>query len=207
VTPSDAFWARILSSVTAQDIETLRRQGEVAETRRSSATYDTGTVSLAASVLLFALTRQVRPRTAIEIGTFIGTSAEAIQSDRLYTCDKDNDCVPGSDRLRVFPKTGSTFMFKRLVVARVRAEFFFFDGRIKDEDLTLIERLSTPSTVYAFDDYNWNRKGVGEKGVINVEKLQPRLPAAYELYTPPATVCGLPDQTTIAVLARPGIVP
>jgi predicted O-methyltransferase YrrM len=202
---STEFWSRLLSGVTSDDIDQAVHAAAAAETRRALAAYDTGTVSVAASVVLRAITRSLRPRTAIEVGTFIGTSTDAIQSDRIYTCDKDNDCVPSTQRIRAFPKTRSTMMLKRLVVAREHAEFFFFDGRIQDEDLVLIERLSTPTTVYAFDDYEWNHKGSPEKGVINVDKLRPRLTPAYELFTPPEEVCGLPQKTTIAVLAKPWV--
>lgn len=200
-----SFWDQLIASVTPAQVETLRAQAAEAELRRPRADYDTGTVSLAACVALHALTLAVRPKVAIEVGTFIGTSTMAIVADRIYTCDKDNACLPSSDRIRAFPKTRSTAMFKRLVVAREQAQFFFFDGRIQDEDLTLLIRLSTPRTVYAFDDYEVGHKGRAEKGIINVDKLRPHLPSDYVLQPPPARVGTLDSRTTIAVLAREGL--
>lgn len=179
----DAMW---LYEIRAQAIE--------CEARRHLAKYDTGTISEAACIYLRMLTERLQPTVAIEVGTFIGSSTMAIHAGRIYTCDKDNDCVPRSKRIRPFPYTRSTEMLKRLVADGVRADFFFFDGRIKDADERLILALSTPQTVYAFDDYEGR-----EKGVLNVERMRPHLPT-YTVVAPPADVLGLPSKTTIAVM-------
>lgn len=172
----------------------IRAQAVECEARRHLAKYDTGTISEAACVYLRTLTERLQPKVAIEVGTFIGSSTMAIQAARIYTCDKDNDCVPRSKRIRPFPYTRSTEMFRRLVAMGVKADFFFFDGRIKDADELLIGTLSTSRTVYAFDDYEGR-----EKGVLNVERMRRHL-RHYALVEPPADVLGLPSRTTIAVL-------
>jgi hypothetical protein len=140
-----------------------------------------------------------KPRVAIEVGTFIGTSAMAIQADRVYTCDKSNDCGPRDQRIVCYPFTSSTRMLIDLLRKGIRAEFFFFDGRIKEKDLDLILELSAPGAFYAFDDYEGE-----EKGVINVGRLGPRLPAHYQLVPPPGVIAGAEGATTIALLVPNG---
>ena len=173
----------------------IRRNAVLAEGRRRFATYNTGTISEAACLYLRALTEHYRPAVAIEIGTFIGTSALAMRADRIYTCDKSNDCGPKEQRIVCHPFTSSTRMLNRLVSHGVRADFFFFDGRIQENDVELILALSSPGTVYAFDDYEGH-----EKGVINVHRLRPHLPLFYTLIPPPARVLDLDSTTTIALL-------
>jgi hypothetical protein len=188
------FCSETLAAVRPDWLQEIRAHAAQAEARRALARYDTGTISEAACVYLRALTERFRPKVAIEIGTFIGTSALAMRADRIYTCDKSNDCGPKEKRIVCHPYTGSTRMLAALVDRGVRADFFFFDGRIKDADEAMILALSTPETVYAFDDYEGR-----EKGVLNVERLTPYLPH-HTLVPPPADVLSLPSKTTIAVL-------
>lgn len=182
-----AFHTEWLPQIRAHAIE--------CEARRSLAKYNTGTISEAACVYLRSLTEYFKPAIAIEVGTFIGSSAMAIHAGHLYTCDKSNDCVQSSKRITAFGYTRSTNMLKALVRKGVRADFFFFDGRIQDADEALILELSAPSTVYAFDDYEGR-----EKGVLNVERLRPYLLKHTLILPPPALESGN-GKTTIAVLA------
>jgi hypothetical protein len=64
-------------------------------------------------------------------------------------------------------------MFAQLIQAGVKAEVFFFDGRIKDDEVPMVLGLSAPGAVYAFDDF---KAGPTGKGVANVRKLAPALP-------------------------------
>ncbi len=182
----------------------IRTQAVLAEPRRALDRYDTGTISEAACLYLRAVTEIVRPAVAVEIGTFIGTSALAMAARRVYTCDKSNDCGHLAKHIVRHPYTGSTKMLAGLAARGIKAGFFFFDGRIKDADERLILDLSTPETVYAFDDYEGR-----EKGVLNVERLAPLLPGRT-LILPPDHVRGplggdlraaLGGRTTIALLA------
>lgn len=183
VDPQPQVW---LPQVRAQAIE--------CEARRPLAKYDTGTISEAACLYLRMVTEHLKPAVAIEIGTFIGSSALAIKAGHLYTCDKSNDCLESTKRITAYGYTRSTNMLKALMRKGVKADFFFFDGRIQDADEALIMELSKPSTVYAFDDYEGQ-----EKGVLNVERMRPHVPR-HHLIEPPADVCGLSSTTTIAVL-------
>lgn len=195
-------WPAVLERVTSAHLEELRQLGVKAEARRRLATYDTGTVSLAAAVVLRALTLALAPKVAIEIGTFIGTSTTAIVAERVYTCDKDNACLQSTDRITAFPKTRSTRMFEALVGRGVQAEFFFFDGRLREPDLPLVQNLAAQGAVFAVDDYCYGSKG-REKGMLNVDWLRPQVPG-YVLIEPPVDVLGLDSTTTIAVLAPEG---
>lgn len=184
-----------LDLVTPAMVAEVREICEAAEQRRSKARYNTGTISLAAAVYLRAWCQRVLPKVAVEIGTFIGTSTFAIQAETIYTCDKDNDCVESTERIVCHPFHTSTDMLGALVVRCALVDFFFFDGRIQMEDLPLIVALSRKRTVYAFDDYEG-----GEKGVVNVRRLNPQIPH-HRLIRPPKSVPGCEGTTTIAVLA------
>ena len=70
-------------------------------------------------------------------------------------------------------------------------DLFFFDGRIQEEDLAEITRLSKPTTVYVFDDFLGS-----EKGVANIRRLGPYL-SDHILITPsggPSTLAVLVPQ-------------
>lgn len=189
----EAFWVKTFG-LQPEWLTQIRANAIECEARRPLAKYNTGTISEAACLYLRALTEKVKPAVAVEIGTFIGSSAMAIKAGHLYTCDKSNDCLPSSKRITTFGYTRSTKMLKALVARGVKADFFFVDGRIQDADEGLIMALSTPLTVYAFDDY----EGL-EKGVLNVDRLRPLLPT-HQLIQPPPDVPGATGMTTIAVL-------
>lgn len=188
------YAAEVLDGITPEMRADVRTVCALAETRRARAKKDTGTISEAAALYLRALTTSLQPMNAVEVGTFIGTSAEAIVCRHLYTCDQKNDCLAPSHHVTVFPFQTSTQMLTVLHQGHLRVDFFFFDGRIQEDDLPLIHELSKPSTVYAFDDHH-----DGEKGVVNVRRLLPWL-SSYELIPPPARVLDLESTTTIALL-------
>jgi hypothetical protein len=179
----------------------IRAQAVLCEARRplTRKPTRTGTISEAACLYLRGLVERVQPKVCIEIGTFIGTSALVLLSTGAFvaTCDIDNGCVQSEGRLVAYPKTSSTAMFADLQARGVKADLFFFDGRIQEADVPLILALSSKRAVYAFDDYTGR-----EKGVINVARLLPALPNGYRLTPPPARVLDLHTTTTIAVLER-----
>jgi hypothetical protein len=152
----------------------LQQWWEIADRRRDKADYKTGSISLETGLLLRAICEWRKPKVAIEVGTFIGRSTHALKAEQaIYTCDKDNDCLPATDHIRTFPKQTSRQMFAQLIQAGVKAEVFFFDGRIKDDEVPMVLGLSAPGAVYAFDDF---KAGPTGKGVANVRKLAPALP-------------------------------
>lgn len=189
------FVRETLAAVQPTWLHGIRQQAAACERRRAQAVRDTGTVSEAAALYLRALTERLQPKVAVEFGTFIGTSTLAIKADRIYTCDSRNDCGPQEKRIRCHPFMHGTRMLQLMLGQQLqgKVDFFFFDGRIEN-DVPMILALSHRKTVYAFDDYEGQ-----EKGVANVETLAPSLPR-HQLILPPTDVCGLASKTTIAVL-------
>ena len=189
-------------SVDASVLAILRETHEQCERLRPLAAYNTGSISEAAGLYLFLLCERFRPKLVAEIGTFIGKSARSMNLcdcvERIYTCDKDNDCIPSTHWIICHPKTISTQMLGGLLDKDLKVDFFFFDGRIQVPDLALILRLSHHETVYAFDDYEY-LNGKMMKGVANIMMLHPYL-KEHVLVGPPAKVGDLDTKTTIAVL-------
>lgn len=163
------------------------------ESLRAKAAFDTGSLNSESCIYLRKLTERYKPRIIVEIGTFIGKSTLAMKaSEHIYTCDMSNDCLPSSEKITCFPYTPSTtFLHELWVKKKILSDFFFFDGRIQVNDLSLILSMSHPKTVYAFDDYDMTERY--EKGVINVRLMAPLLP--NHRFTKP------PPSTTIAVLS------
>jgi hypothetical protein len=171
--PTWSVWEAIcFSNPDPHWLDELQVQFAIAEARRPLARFNTGSIPLETGLLLRAVCAWRRPRVAVEIGTFIGKSTLALQADVIYTCDRDNDCLPPTPRIRTHPYTSSTALLRALAARGATADLFFFDGRLADEDVELILRLSTPETVYCFDDFE-----DGGKGLANWRKLGPRCPA------------------------------
>lgn len=175
-----ALWDRFYAPIPTHECEALERDRLENERHRVRAKKQkTGAITIQQMRQLRALCLRLRPRTVIEIGTFIGNSTRSFVADHVYTCDKDNDLLPSSKGLTVFPRTTSTAMLSHLVTQGIVADLFFFDGRIQEADLGLILRLSHPGTVYVFDDYAGK-----EKGVANARRLATVLPSCWTLITP-----------------------
>lgn len=194
------MWKRVLVYAFPEVRADIHELHVHAENRRQLAHYNTGSIPEESAVALRAFALWLAPEIVIEVGTFIGFSTEALLAPcvkRIYTCDKDNDCLKPTKRITCYPKTRSTQMLRALAESGVKADLFFFDGRIQDEDLSLIAKLSKPFTAYLFDDF------VGqEKGVINVDKLAPQLPDHVLLAPdPPETIYGM----SIAALLPRGL--
>lgn len=185
----------VLGLVTPSLVAEAQAIASAAEKRRKLARYDTGTISVAAAAYLRAWTLHVHPEVVIEVGTFIGTSTLAMHAQHVYTCDKSNDCLRNvSEHVTCFPFKNSTQMLQELFEKKVKADFFFFDGRIQIEDLPLIALLANDRAVYAFDDYEGN-----EKGVVNYRRLHYQL-HDYALIHPPESVPHAEGRTSIAVM-------
>lgn len=179
---SAQFWAQMQELVPDswwEDADTLIRESQPL---REKAKFNTGSISRTTAVALRAISAWRQPDIVVEIGTFIGVSTRTLARGTariVITCDISNDCLPSNWVIRTNPYTKSTDMLKYLVKHAYtfsvdkpsRVDLFFFDGLLSPEDAMLVRKLSTPDTVYVFDDFN------GEfKGVHNVRKLQPLLP-------------------------------
>lgn len=163
-----SFWDGLLAFLKAEDWPALIGNIEQCEPLRALAKYNTGTIPFESAVYLRALSRFYGPKVIAEVGTFIGTSTRALLAERvIYTCDRSNNCIPSTLQVFAHPHASSTEMFAEM---QEPVDLFFFDGRIADEDLPHIQRLSHPGTVYVVDDCTGR-----EKGVINLERLQPLL--------------------------------
>jgi 6-hydroxymethylpterin diphosphokinase MptE-like protein len=170
--PAWSVWEAIcFSHPDPHWLDELQVQFAIAEHRRPLARFNTGSIPLETGLLLRAVCAWRRPKVAVEIGTFIGKSTLALQADVIYTCDKDNDCLPCTRTIRTHPYTTSTALLERLVAAGVAVDLFFFDGRLSGQDVSLIKRLATAATVYCFDDFH-----EGGKGLANWRRLQGSLP-------------------------------
>lgn len=164
------------------------------EKLREKARYNTGSTTLETGMLLRALCCWKKPHNIIEVGTFIGKSTLAMMcTGKVYTCDRSNDCFQATEKIVTHPFMGSTEMFTLLARQGIKADVMFFDGRIQDEDLTLIQQCSEPGCVYAFDDYFPGPTG---KGMANIAKLHPRVPT-YGLVKPYPMFAG---RSTLAML-------
>jgi len=188
--PIPICWDSLFRFIRPEWIDETTAIKASAEQRRALADYNTGSVPLAAGVILRALVEWFQPAYVVEIGTFVGMSTLCLRGTdparQVFSCDKSNDCFQvGENRryaakappgLHLFAKTGSTRMLRELAATNALdglIDLFFFDGRIQDPDLELIGQLAHRDTIYAFDDYHGN-----EKGVINYrDKLGPWLEA------------------------------
>lgn len=170
--PAWSVWEAVcFSNPDPNWLDELQVQFAIAEARRPLARFNTGSIPLETALLLRAVCAWRRPKVVVEIGTFIGKSTLALRGDVIYTCDKDNDCLPSTRQIRTHPYTSSTEMLRRLAGDNVVADLFFFDGRLSGADVGLIKQLSAPETVYAFDDFN-----EGGKGLANWRRLSGSLP-------------------------------
>lgn len=183
------------SPLTPKGIDDLRQIVTINESRRVNAKYNTGTVTFNQMTQLACIAFEHKPSTIVEIGTFIGNSAMAFQYGypvgHVYTCDRSNDCFPSTPTLHTYPGMESTNMLARLVDQKIKADLFFFDGRLQPNDLELVRDLSHDRTLYLFDDYHGMRKGV-----INARILGTLFPKSRVLLEPDVRV---PDSTLAAI--------
>lgn len=178
-----SLWQRLLAREDGAWSADLAACFAEAQQRRQQSPVKVGSIDLMSMRLLRSLCVWLRPSIIVEVGTGLGASTFALQAqDALYTCDKNHDLVPSTDRVRTHPKTLATVMLQALVAAGRRVDLFFFDGRIHAADLPLIAQLATPTTAYVFDDYLRSERRQ-EKGMANVTLLQPTL-SNYRLELP-----------------------
>lgn len=178
ITCWSAWEPLVYSAPNPQWITELQDRFDWCETLRSKATFNTGTISLETGLLLRSICHTRKPKVVAEVGTFIGKSTYSLQAERIYTCDKDNDCLPSTETIKTHPGQTSTQMFRKLVDEEAQVDVFFFDGRIQPDDLPLIEKLSHKETVYTFDDYFVGPTG---KGMHNIAMLHPKLNNYYRV--------------------------
>lgn len=177
---SDAVW-RILFETLA--FEAAHKDSFLAklhslEALRTSADYDTGSISTISAWSLYAATRTFQPETILEVGTFIGKStiAMGIGADTgkapctIHTCDFSNDIkLPALCKSAIvqYVKKSSSQMIAEMHAQNLAGtvDFIHLDGRLQDQDFQPLAALCKPTAVFAFDDF----EGI-EKGVVNYSK-------------------------------------
>ena len=199
---SAAFWETVFARAYEQLPEALPAilsNYKRCEAFRKGAGYNTGSISVAAGVCLYAVCRYFEVAQVVEVGTFIGKSTSSMalaigqstSSGVLYTCDKDNACFKPWDgigcQVRSFPQKSSTEMLAEVAKSTGKIDLFYFDGRIMPPDIPQILQLSTPGTLYVFDDFEGTEKGVANiaalraslKGYVLIEPCAPALLERY----------------------------
>ena len=159
---------------------------KVRDDLRSSADYNTGTISTAASWELYKIAYYFKPKVIAEVGTFIGTStwslAEGMGSGEIHTCDAANDIVlekHPSVNIVQYRKRTSTEMFYTLSNRGTRVDMVYLDGRLVEGDHTLLSTIIKPETIFVLDD----AEGI-EKGIINAANLMNTLSNTHHLVYP-----------------------
>ncbi len=145
---------------------------------RDQSSYNTGSISTTTAWLLFSVTLFFKPRNIIEIGSFIGKStfsmalaADNYLSDHscnIYCCDFSNKIVfPNLTKTQItqFHKTSSTSMLKQLNEVKL-IDLIHIDGRLKNEDCSILKEKIHEDTFFILDDFEGN-----EKGVVNLFNL------------------------------------
>ncbi|MFN8925222.1 MAG: class I SAM-dependent methyltransferase [Rhodospirillales bacterium] len=153
---------------------------DACEKTRPLMAYNTGSISFASALALYAAVRNLEPQTIFELGTFIGksTSAMALAADRnghgrIYTCDGSNDFhLPPVAKcpIQPFPRARSTDALLALAKAGERIDLAFIDGRLSPQDVDILSRLLTERAVVALDDFEGMEKGVANLMLLRAHK-------------------------------------
>lgn len=211
---SDIAWDQWIEAIEAELPAArafLTEAAEACEKTRDLMEHNTGSVNFSTLMFLYVAIRNLQPLNIFEIGTFIGKSTLAMAAacdrnanePRIYTCDDSNPFhLPQLCRTPVkgLPKMGSTVALEALARAGAAIDFVHVDGRIRNADLDLLERVSDDRLVLALDDFEG-----GEKGVQNCILLRQRQRyAGHALLYPPSQASlrklGLVSRSTTALL-------
>ena len=151
-----------------------------------------GSISLNSASLIWLTTKYFAPKVICEVGTYIGRSTLAMACGcastltELYTCDGTYDCMNFDDfkeldlnkdkldainKIKYFGKTMSHDMFAEIKNLNKKADLIFIDGRLSDQDVSLIKQIANPECIFLIDDF----EGV-EKGVLNAMILRNNFP-------------------------------
>jgi predicted O-methyltransferase YrrM len=213
---SEIFWTRL---ITSSDIERARREAliiaEETKVIHQNFPSDTaGSISLNTTILLWLVAKYFGPQHIFEIGTFIGRSGLALLAgssstvkridtcdfsfDQFYLTEKLKTAFPSFPKLRYWPKTSSSVALKKVLDTGGLPDLFFLDGRIAKDDLNLMARVKSKSTVFILDDFEGT-----EKGVENCMILRRTFPELI-LIRPNLAMRELPSNT--ALLLSPGLI-
>lgn len=178
---SKVFWDKILTNsntkkeIMGKDFYNKIDQLDKLRHQINQPVTNTGSVTLTTSWLLFSLTLFFKPRSIVEIGSFIGKSVfgMAIASDlyleeyptQIYCCDYSNKIdFPNitSNKIQQFHMTSSTDMLSK-IDNNVKIDLLHIDGRLEEQDYGLLKNKISNECIIILDDF----EGI-EKGVVNL---------------------------------------
>lgn len=130
------------------------------------------------------LCRKLKIESAVEIGYGSSTRVMVDCGVKVKSCDRHGgEPIPGAE----LSQCESTPFLTGLVTG---PDVFVFDGRLIQQDVDEIKRLSTANTWYVFDDFQGLEKGVCNAAALSVN--------THYLITPQPGPLG---RSTLAVLA------
>jgi predicted O-methyltransferase YrrM len=138
---------------------------------------------------LSMLIMEYKPKTIMEIGTWVGTTSYTMATTSndviIYTCDNNNRFVnlqiEQCNRIKIHPNTHSTQFLKRLNEQKIIFDMIFNDASLSDEDCNLICELSKNEFIFVTHDY-YNSEGGYEKGYYAMESMKNALSNKNILY-------------------------
>ncbi len=212
---SELFWNIIFNNgatIIEQSKNNIISKHLEIEQLRKFADYNTGSISISASVGLSLLINYFRPHVVAEVGTFIGRSTysialghslNGIKSPQIHTCDFSNDIRVDFDAILEnviqYPKKSSTEMFECIVNQNISPDIYLLDGRIQNDDIPLLLKLQAENSLFFLDDFEGTEKGVSNAfTLLNVFKNK------FILAYPPSNSFlrshGFSDSSSTAVL-------
>jgi hypothetical protein len=212
---SEIFWSIVFTNgatIIDQAKRNIISKHLEIEALRKLAEYNTGSISIAASVGLSLLINYFRPGVVAEIGTFIGRSTyslalgnslNGLKSLQIHTCDFSNDIRIDFDTILEnviqYPKKSSTLMLNTIISQGIFPDVYLLDGRIQNDDIPLLVKLHAENSIFLLDDFEGT-----EKGVSNAFTLQNLFKNKFLLAYPPSNSFlrsyGFSDSSTTAVL-------
>ena len=135
---------------------------------------ESGSITEADVELLYELIKKFKPKTILEIGTWLGTSAMVMDlasepGTTIYTCDKHDVCTYESFNVHKYIGM-STGFFDKMITDGVKADFVFLDGRLQGDEGKLLQ-CTTNSFIVFVHDYEKPKKGW--KNIRALQKLFP----------------------------------
>ncbi len=183
---------------------------------RDQSTFNTGSVSSTTAWILFSLCLFFKPKNILEVGSFIGKStfSMALAADtylkekksEIFCCDLSNKIIfPNltTTKIHQFHKTTSTDMLKQIEDEKI-FDLIHLDGKLNPKDFDLLKNKISQNTLFAFDDFDGNNKGVinyhllldsnviSKKTHCVVYPVQKEISNSFNLLEPSTTAVVLP---------------
>ena len=193
----------------------LAKLWEQCEATRAKMEYNTGSISAASGLALYALARRFKPRNVFEVGTFVGKSTVSLalgmdaaraEGGNVYTCDASNDFFlaydGGATKITGFPRRTSTQALGELAARSAAGpiELFHLDGRLDPADLAPLQKIARPDAIFAIDDFEGAEKGVANLSLLRSQQWLRGHVLAYPPDRELLAAHGLTSTSTTALL-------